>query len=86
MPNVRIGDNSIIGANSTVSKDILEGTVAVGSPAKAICSLNDYIEKNKKLMIDRPCYGEEYTLRKDISEEMKDEMKEALYNGFGFVK
>lgn len=36
LPNVRIGGNAIIGANSVVSKDIQANCVAVGIPAKVI--------------------------------------------------
>lgn len=36
MPGVTIGDNSIIGANSVVTKDIAENSVAAGCPAKII--------------------------------------------------
>jgi maltose O-acetyltransferase len=86
LPNVTIGDNSIIGANSTVSRNIPSGVVAAGNPAKVICVLEEYLIKNRKLMLDRPCFGEEYTLRKNITKEMKDEMRAALNNGFGFVK
>lgn len=45
--NVKIGDNSIIGANSIVTKDIPSGSVACGAPARVICSIDDYITKNK---------------------------------------
>lgn len=34
--NVRIGDNSIIGAGSVVTKDIPANSVAFGVPAKVI--------------------------------------------------
>lgn len=36
MPNVTIGKNSIIGANSVVTKDIPENCVAAGNPARVI--------------------------------------------------
>lgn len=36
LPNVRIGDGSVIGAGSVVTKDIPSGSVAVGNPAKVI--------------------------------------------------
>lgn len=86
LPNVTIGNNSIIGANSTVSKDIPANVVAAGNPARIICSLDEYITKNKQLMKQRPCYGNEYTLSGNISQQMKQKMFEDLKNGFGFVK
>lgn len=36
MPGVTIGDHSVIGANSVVTKDIPAKVIAVGSPAKVI--------------------------------------------------
>jgi len=47
MGGVHIGDNVIIGGHSTVTKDIPSGVVAVGSPAKIICTVDEYIEKHK---------------------------------------
>jgi acetyltransferase-like isoleucine patch superfamily enzyme len=40
LPGVTIGKGSIIGANSVVSKDIPDYTIAVGIPAKAIKKFN----------------------------------------------
>lgn len=40
LPNVNIGDGSVIGAGSVVTKDIPANTLAVGNPAKAIKTLN----------------------------------------------
>jgi len=39
LPGVTIGENSVIGAGSVVTKDIEDNTVAVGSPAKVIKKL-----------------------------------------------
>ena len=39
MPGVSIGDNSIIGAGSVVTKDVPANVVAMGSPAKAVRAL-----------------------------------------------
>lgn len=44
--NVKIGDNAIIGANSVVIKDVPEGSVAAGVPARIIktgVKLEDYL-------------------------------------------
>lgn len=44
---VTIGDNCIIGAGSIVTKSIASGSVAVGNPARVICSLDEYYQKRK---------------------------------------
>ena len=36
LPGVEIGDYSVIGANAVVNRDIPQGTIAVGVPAKPI--------------------------------------------------
>lgn len=86
LPNVRIGKNSIIGANSTVTRDIPANVVAAGSPAKVICTLEEFLEKNRRLMQECPCFDESYTLRGNISDIKKNEMVDQLKNKFGFVK
>lgn len=45
LPGVTIGDNSIIGAGAVVTKDIPPNTVAVGVPAKVICTLDEWMKR-----------------------------------------
>ena len=85
LPGVTVGDNVIIGANSTVTHDIPSGSVAAGSPAKVICTLSEYIEKEKKRMEASPVFGEEYTLRKDVSMEKRMEQKALLEDKIGYI-
>lgn len=47
LKGVIIGDNCIIGLGSVVTKDIPSNSVAVGRPAKVICSIQEYYEKRK---------------------------------------
>lgn len=46
--NVKIGDNVIIGAGSLVNRNIPANSVAVGVPAKVICSFDEFVEKRRK--------------------------------------
>ena len=85
LPNVTIGDNVIVGANSTVTKDIPSGCVYAGNPAKFICTTEEYINKNRELMKDRPCYGEEYRLTKKVDKDKKEQMYRELENKMGFI-
>lgn len=78
MPGVTIGNNVVIGAGSLVSKDVPDSSVAVGSPAKVICSLEVFLEKEKHLMNEENTFGDNYTLRNpELSEKHKKEMIEA---------
>ncbi len=45
LPGVTIGENSVIGAGSVVTKDIPAQKVYAGSPAVEICSYAEYIQK-----------------------------------------
>ena len=46
MPGVTIGDNVLIAAGSVVTKSIPSNVVVAGNPAKFVCTLDEYIEKN----------------------------------------
>lgn len=63
LPGVTIGDNVVIGAGSIVSKDIPSNSMAVGSPAKVIKTLEEFLSTKKKEMVEDNIFGEEYTLR-----------------------
>ena len=45
LPGVHIGDNTIIGAGSVVTKDIPSNVVAAGVPCRVIRSRDEYIQK-----------------------------------------
>lgn len=85
LPGVNIGNDVVIGANSTVTKDIPDGVVVAGSPAKMICTLDEYLSKEKMRLETSPCYSDEFTLRKDISMEKRMQQKEELSNMIGYV-
>ena len=85
LPGVTIGNNVIVGANSTVTHDIPGNTVVAGTPAKLICTLDDYLNKEKERMKSAPCYGEDYTLRKDVSMEKRMNQKEELKGKIGYI-
>ena len=68
LPGVHIGNRVIIGAGSIVSKDIPDNSVAVGNPAKVICSLDDYLDKEKtKMCPDNTFVGLDWEKPDDIA-------------------
>lgn len=85
MPGVTIGNNVIIGVNSTVTHDVPDGMVVVGSPARILCTTEDYLSKEKAAMKNCPVYGEEYTLRQNVSMDMRMQMKDNLNGTKGFI-
>ncbi len=56
LPGVKIGDNSVIGAGSIVTRDIPENAVAVGNPCRVLREINgqdrEYYFKNNKINWD----------------------------------
>lgn len=48
MPGVTIGEGSLVAAGSIVTKSVPPGVVVAGNPAKYVCTVEEYIERNKK--------------------------------------
>lgn len=46
MPGVTIGKGSLVAAGSVVTKSVKPNTVVGGNPAKYICTVKEYYEKN----------------------------------------
>lgn len=55
LPGITIGDNSVIGAGSVVTKDIPANVVAVGNPCKVLREINEHDKefyfKDKKIKL-----------------------------------
>ena len=66
LPGVTIGNNVIIGAGSIVSHDVPSDCVAAGVPARVICTLDEYYEKNLKKGKFYPTAGLKSNERKDF--------------------
>lgn len=78
LKGVEIGDNCIIGAGSIVSKNIPSNSVAIGRPAKVICSVDEFYERRKK-----ECVNEAFEYANSIRERFNREPKyEEFYEEF----
>lgn len=57
MPGVTIGDNSVIGAGSVVTKDIPANVVAVGNPCRVMREINEHDKefyfKDRKINLEK---------------------------------
>jgi acetyltransferase-like isoleucine patch superfamily enzyme len=52
LPGVKIGDNTVVGAGSIVTKELLGGFVYAGNPAKPIKTIEEYREKVNLLKVN----------------------------------
>ena len=90
MPGVKIGNGSIIGANSTVTKSIPSSVIAVGNPAKIICSVQENKEKQQLLFkeceMNNLVFNIDYTLKGHIGSMKKSEMFNLLEKSNGYIK
>jgi maltose O-acetyltransferase len=48
LPGVDIGPRTIVGAGSLVSKSLPPDTVCAGTPARVICSLDEYLTRHRE--------------------------------------
>ncbi|XKE94019.1 acyltransferase [Metaplanococcus flavidus] len=66
MPGVTIGPNSIVGAGSVVTKDVPEGWIVGGNPAKKIGELKDFAAKIQEKIIEVPLTSDIYKRKQSI--------------------
>jgi acetyltransferase-like isoleucine patch superfamily enzyme len=52
LPGTKVGEGSVIGSGSIVTGTIPPGVVAIGTPARPVKSVDDYIQEKKRLWID----------------------------------
>jgi len=84
MPGVTIGESTVIGAGSVVTKSIPPRSVATGSPAHILCSLDDYLKKIEAVRGENTVYSEEYRIH-NIDNQRRDELRQALMDKIGFI-
>lgn len=83
MPGVTIGENSIIAAGSIVTKNVDANTVVGGNPAKLICTIDDFLSKQKKLITQTPNFDSSFAPQ-TITKEKKEQMNKMLSNTIGY--
>lgn len=68
-----------------LQKDIHQIQFDADNPVRFICTIEEYIDKNRIKMKNCPIYGEEYTIRGNIDNAKKQEMYNELQSKIGFI-
>lgn len=85
LPGVEIGPRTIVGANSVVTRSLPPDTVCAGSPARVICSLDEYLERHRTSMRERPCFPyDQYDIRA-LTPERRAELVAAVEDGPAYI-
>ena len=84
LPGIIIGPNSIVGAGSVVTKDVPADTIAAGNPAKAISSIEDYIEKIEFLSKNKKIFSRKYFIDR-LDEKKREEIILSVKDSIGFI-
>ena len=86
--NIKIGDNVIVGAGSVVTHDLQSNAVYAGSPARKVCSIEEYRKKYEELRKIRPSIDEirPWNTWNNATEKEKNKMLEMLEDGVGFFE
>lgn len=85
--NTKIGDNVIVGAGSVVTHDLPSNTVYAGSPARYICSIEEYQKKYTELYQTRPHFDTVHPWNEwaSATDEERRELRDKLEDGIGFI-
>lgn len=86
MPNVEIGENTIVGTNSVVVKSFPANVVIAGNPAKIICTIQEYENKIRKEFESAPKFDKSFTILGGITDERRKEMIFKMSENVGFAK
>ena len=72
LPGVTIGEQVLVAAGSVVTKSVPDRVVVAGNPARVVCSVADYIEKNKKYNVNTKglSSGEKKEYLSNLGDEM----------------
>lgn len=81
LPNTTIGNRVVIGAGSVVAKDIPDNSVVVGNPCRIICTYDEYVQKNRRLMEEFPVID----LLPDAIMQDAQGKQQLVDSGYGYI-
>lgn len=84
LPGVEMGPRTLVGAGSVVSRSLPPDTVCAGSPAKVICSLDEYLERHRARLATRPTFPYE-THGSPYDPVVRAELQRATASGSAYI-
>jgi maltose O-acetyltransferase len=85
LPGVEIGPRTIVGANSVVSSSLPPDTVCAGTPAKVVCTLEQYLEKHRQRLVECKKFDYmKYDIR-SLTPERRAEIVAAVAEGDAYM-
>jgi maltose O-acetyltransferase len=85
LPGVEIGPRTVVGACSVVSQSLPPDTVCVGSPAKVVCSLEEYLAKHRERSKTRRSFPYELYKMEALTPERRAELVAAVADGDAYI-
>lgn len=85
LAGVEMGPRTLVGAGSVVSRDLPPDSVCAGSPAERVCGLEEYLERHRRRMQERPRFAYDLYDIRSLTPERRVEMLEALREGDAYV-
>ncbi len=83
--NTRIGDNVIVGAGSVVTHDIPSNSVYAGSPAKFVCTFEEFAKKHQENQNTHPRFSQHrWDEWASASPEEWEAMRNQLQDTYGY--
>lgn len=84
LPGISIGQNSIVGAGSVVTKDVPADSVVAGNPARVICSTQAYAEKLLQHSKNKRIFDDDYRIE-CLDDAKRAEVLAAVVNDIGYM-
>ena len=71
MPGVTVGEGALVAAGSIVTKSVPPRVVVGGNPAKVLCSVEEYVERNLRYNLGTK--GQSYSAKKELLLSLSDD-------------
>lgn len=84
LPNVTIGDNSLIAIGSIVNKNIPPNSRVAGNPARIYGKFDELLEEQKKEFEKRPKFDHFTLLKAKFNKSDQEKIRDTLSEGYGY--